>query len=82
MSNFPTTETGLKEAGYAFENSGKCRGCGAEIAWYSTPKGKKIPLDEGTLVPHWGTCPNANDFRDNTNPKTGPFSSKTDGYKK
>lgn len=81
MSTFPTTETGLKEAGYTFENTGTCRGCGAEIAWYRTPKGKAIPLDEGTLIPHWGTCPNADDFR-GPKPKAGPFSAKTDGYRK
>lgn len=81
MSAFPTTEQGLAEAGYVFDNSGKCRGCGAELAWYKTPKGKSIPLDEGTLVPHWSTCANADDFR-TPKPKTGSFSRKTDGYKK
>lgn len=81
--SFPTTETGLKEAGYVFDNSGKCKGCDAEIAWYRTPKGKNIPLDEGTLVPHWSTCPNAADFREEKpNPRTGAFSTKTDGYKR
>ena len=60
---FPTTETGLKEAGYVFDNTGRCKACDAEIAWYRTPKGKYIPLDEGDLTPHWGTCPNADDFR-------------------
>ena len=78
MMQFPTTETGLKEAGYVYENSGKCRFCQAEIAWYRTPKGKTIPLDEGTLQPHWPTCPN----NDEPNPRTGPFSCKTDGYRR
>lgn len=60
---FPTNETELKKQGYRFDNVSKCRGCGAEIAWYETPKGKMIPLDEGTLEPHWSTCPNADSFR-------------------
>ena len=77
---------------------GKCRGCGADIYWITTKKGKHVPCDpalvqvyEGgrevlfredgsTLVgttdrnsggkllgsgrrSHWGSCPNAQDFR-------------------
>lgn len=60
---FPQTESELKEAGYEYQNSGKCKSCRAEIAWYLTPAGKYIPLDEGTLVPHWSTCPRANEHR-------------------
>lgn len=61
--SFPRTDQELGEAGYEFENAGRCRGCGAAIAWYLTPKGKHMPLDEGTLEPHWSTCPKATDFR-------------------
>lgn len=62
---FPKTETELAEMGYKFNGRGKCRGadCGQEIAWYITPDGKRMPLDEGTLEVHWFTCPNAEDFR-------------------
>lgn len=60
---FPRTEAELEAAGYEFENAGRCRACQAEIAWYRTPAGKRMPLDEGTLEPHWSTCPNADDFR-------------------
>ncbi len=60
---FPRTDNDLAAAGYEFDNKSKCRGCGAEIAWYRTPKGKAIPLDEGTLEPHWATCPKAKDLR-------------------
>ncbi len=80
--SFPTTETELKAQGYEFDNTGKCRGCSAEINWYRTPRGKTIPLDPD-LKPHWSTCPNADDFREQKhNPRTGSFSSKTDGYRK
>ncbi len=81
MAQFPKTETELKEQGYEFNGTGKCRACQAAIAWYRTPKGKSIPLDEGTLEPHWSTCSDPELFRD-PKPKTGPFSTKTDGYKK
>jgi len=60
---FPKTDTELKEAGYSFNNRSHCKGCGAEIEWWDTPKGKMMPLDPGTMEPHWGTCPKAKDFR-------------------
>ena len=59
----PKTADGLRAAGYEFINGGVCRGCRARISWYSTPKGKSIPLDVHTYEPHWSTCPNADDFR-------------------
>ena len=55
----------LEAAGYHFLNTSRCAGkdCGAEIDWWETPKGKKMPLDPDTLEPHWGTCVNAKEFR-------------------
>lgn len=78
---FPKTETELSAAGYVFINTGHCRDCKAEIAWYRTPKNSSIPLEEGTLEPHWSTCPFADNFR-RAQPGTGAFSNATDGYKK
>lgn len=65
MSPFPKTEGELKAAGYQFLNSAKCTGptCGADIEWWETPKGRRMPLDPGTMEPHWGTCPDHNFFR-------------------
>jgi hypothetical protein len=60
---FPQTEPELKAAGYRYSNTGRCRGCGAMIAWYHTPTGKTIPLDDATFEPHWATCPKADEFR-------------------
>lgn len=60
---FPKTDTELTQQGYEFESKTRCRGCGAEIEFWLTPNGKHIPLDPGTLEPHWSTCPNAKDFR-------------------
>ena len=53
-----------------------CRGCGAEIVWITSPRGKPIPCDppEVTVVTeaghvvsgrvsHWATCPQAEQFR-------------------
>lgn len=63
---FPTTVEELKAAGYVFSNDANCRGCGSRIEWWTTPKGKKMPMDvdeSGNCVSHWSTCPNAKDFR-------------------
>ncbi|MFA5387689.1 MAG: hypothetical protein WC322_04905 [Candidatus Paceibacterota bacterium] len=60
---FPTNETELVAAGYRFDRTAACRGCGAQIEWWQTPKGKWMPLDPGTMQPHWGTCPQAGQFR-------------------
>jgi hypothetical protein len=63
--DWPKNDTTLKQAGYKFSGVGKCRNvvCGAEIEWWETPNGKKIPLDPGTMEPHWSTCPGADEFR-------------------
>ena len=55
----------LEAAGYRFLNPSRCAGqdCGAEIDWWETPKGKKMPLDPDTLEPHFGSCPNVKEFR-------------------
>lgn len=60
---FPKTDTDLKAAGYEYDGTSRCRGCHAEIEWWRTPKGRAIPLNPGTLEPHWSDCPNAKDFR-------------------
>jgi len=66
---FPATFAALKAAGYKFENHGKCRGCGREIEWWGTPKGKRMPFNlmvDGEFskaVSHFGTCPDAESFR-------------------
>jgi hypothetical protein len=62
---FPTTEQGLAEAGYVYQRTERCKGptCDAMIAWYLTPKGKWMPLEEGTLEPHWAKCPDREKFK-------------------
>lgn len=61
---FPKTETELRAAGYEPpKKPSKCRGCGAEIEFWRSPKGKLIPLHSGTLEPHFATCPKAKEFR-------------------
>jgi hypothetical protein len=67
---FPATRDALIAAGYKFENHSVCKGCKAEIEWYTTINGKKIPMDlmpEGTskAIPHWSTCPERDSFRSN-----------------
>lgn len=60
---FPKTDAELRAAGYSFKNGSHCRGCGRKIQWYTTPAKKVIPLDLDTYEPHFGTCPNRDDFR-------------------
>lgn len=60
---FPKTTQEFKEAGYKFESKTHCRGCGAEIEFWLTPKGKHMPLDHDSLEPHWARCPKRQEFR-------------------
>ena len=65
----PNTVEALKAAGYTFDNEGTCRGCGATILWFTTPKGKKAPFERvqpaiGEVIEsHFGRCPQAAGFR-------------------
>jgi hypothetical protein len=65
MSSFPSTREALNTNGYKLTNSGRCNGptCGAEIEWWMTPNGKKMPLDKATLEPHWVSCPDSKQYR-------------------
>lgn len=48
------------------KDKGECRGCGEEIYWAITRRGKKMPicqLDDGSWVSHFSNCTMANDFR-------------------
>ena len=61
--SFPQTIDDLRNKNYKFEGDSTCKGCGADIEWWTTPNNKKIPMDHGTAIPHWSTCPNAKDFK-------------------
>lgn len=67
---FPQTFSALMQAGYRFSNHAKCRGCHADIEWWTTPNDRKMPFDPmdetneaAPAVSHHATCPNAEDFR-------------------
>ena len=71
---FPATSEEMKAAGYEYTNEGFCRGCGEQIEWWITPKGKRMPItvkSTATITrasgdvrePHWASCPKAEDFR-------------------
>jgi hypothetical protein len=49
--------------GWGFLNTANCKGCSATIDWYKTDKSKYMPLNAGTDVPHWSTCPNREQFK-------------------
>lgn len=70
----PNRRNDLQSFGYSFLNLSSCSGCGAEIEWWNTPRGRKMPFDvkpanmdsedsAEILEPHWGTCPVADRFR-------------------
>ena len=66
--SFPQTFDEMKPRGYKFDNDAECRGCGDAIEWWTTPNGKKIPMNPMTsgaspAVAHWSTCSDAPDFR-------------------
>lgn len=67
---FPKTRDELIEGGYRFDNHSHCTGatCKAEIEWWISPNQKKMPFDlmpesSSPAVPHWGTCPDRDDFK-------------------
>ncbi|MDE2102773.1 MAG: hypothetical protein KGL39_36350 [Patescibacteria group bacterium] len=65
---FPATFSALKAAGYRFDNHARCKGCGQEIEWWFTPKGRKLPFDlmpndDSPAVAHFATCPDVDQFR-------------------
>jgi len=65
---FPKNADEMTAQGYRLDNASVCRGCGAEIEWWTTPKGKPIPMDpmvrgSSKAVSHWATCPEAPSFR-------------------
>jgi hypothetical protein len=55
----------------------QCSSCGADIVWFRTAKGKRMPVDESSTLPndaehqldlkrhksHFSTCPDAEKFR-------------------
>jgi hypothetical protein len=65
---FPKTADEMKSQGYIFDNDAVCRGCGEDIEWWITPRGKKIPMNpmprgSSEAVAHWSTCSDAPLFR-------------------
>ena len=58
------TDGELRAAGYVYETTRRCYGktCGATIEIWRTPGGKTMPIDPGTMEPHWANCPDRDDF--------------------
>lgn len=75
--SYPQTIDEMREQGYKFEGAAQCKGCGADIEWWTTPRGKKMPTDEGTATPHWSTCPNAKEFKSGSEAPTSKITTAT-----
>lgn len=62
----PKTRDELTSAGYLMSDSSQCKGCGAAIEWWMTPKARRMLFDvlkDDTLKPHLDSCPQAKEFR-------------------
>lgn len=64
----PETRRDMRNAGYVFKDTSKCKGCGASIEWWLTTNKKSMPFNADVsehmkMVVHWSTCPNRDDFR-------------------
>lgn len=46
MAGWPKSGPELRSEGYAFDGWGKCKSCGAKIAWTRTKAGSSMPLRE------------------------------------
>jgi|SRR5665213_2577623 len=59
------TDADLRAAGYVFESTSRCSGenCRRQIEWWRTPRQKRMPLDPGTMEPHWSTCLDRDEFQ-------------------
>jgi hypothetical protein len=53
----------MLERGFKQLEDSTCKACGAEMTWWETPRGKKLPMNRGTATAHFKDCPNAEDFR-------------------
>lgn len=65
---FPKDADALKQAGWVFENDATCRGCGADIEWWTTSAGRKMPMEPmprggSPAVSHFSVCTEADSFR-------------------
>lgn len=67
----PEKREDLVAMGYVFDNESKCRSCEAEIEWWITPRGKKMPMrvfqehGESIRRAHFADCPSVKEwFRD------------------
>lgn len=59
---FPENIDELRKTGYVSGGKSTCK-CGAALQWWTTPKGKQMPMDAGTARPHFARCPLASRFR-------------------
>jgi hypothetical protein len=65
---FPRTRDELVAGGYKFSNHARCKACQAEVEWWETSRGKKMPFNlmqdgNSPSVTHFVDCPGADLFR-------------------
>jgi hypothetical protein len=62
------TKRDMLRAGYRFRAVAECKGCGAQIEWWTTTNGARIPYDpqqddDVKMVAHFATCPKKEQFK-------------------
>jgi hypothetical protein len=65
---FPETREAMEDAGYKRGCYSRCRGCKRPMEWWTTPTGKRIPMDpmdhpDSAAISHFATCPEAGRFK-------------------
>jgi hypothetical protein len=68
FSTLPQNRTAMVLAGFHFSNKAACKGCGAEIEWWTSPKGSALPFDamaagDDAAVNHLESCAKGAEFR-------------------
>lgn len=69
MSDQISTLHEMRRAGYKFLAHSKCKSCHADIEWWQTNNGKKIPFDpmpksdDAQTTTHFATCPDTDRHR-------------------
>lgn len=56
----PRSVPDMLAKGYQFSNKAACKDCGAEIDWWTSPKGAQLPMNSGTALVHMETCGKSN----------------------
>lgn len=58
-----TSHEMLQAEGYVWRGYGTCRECFRRVLWYTNVDRKLVPIDPGTFMLHFATCPKVSPFK-------------------